>query len=395
MRLFSIIKRNSRLALRGNWGRAIILLLLMMGAGMVLSGLQQGAMMIFVPAASATPPPGPEASPQDLLGYLSGAVSLAEWIIISLHTLLTILLVTPVALGAMRWFYNLVHGKRLPVSDAFYFFESGRRYGRAVWYEINISVRTLLWGLLFFTIPGCILFFSSWAWQYPNDEMTRTQTAVAGLGVLLGCILTLLACLFYSACTMRYSLAAFLLGEDDGLSVRKAIKQSVRYTRGYRFSLVWFGLSYIWWLILAAIILTVVATLPYSGVAAPLLQLFAGAVLFVLVMFGAFYYWPYYTAGLAMYARFIIEKKQAEAQATLEFSAQEDAAPAESPTVDPLENLLYDRSAADERTTPETEEAQTENASENPGDIPAVTDEAPAETAADAPVEEPPEAPWN
>ncbi len=119
MRLFSIIKRNSRLALRGNWGRAIILLLLMMGAGMVLSGLQQGAMMIFVPAASATPPPGPKASPQDLLGYLSGAVSLAEWIIISLHTLLTILLVTPVALGAMRWFYNLVHGKRLPVSDTF------------------------------------------------------------------------------------------------------------------------------------------------------------------------------------------------------------------------------------------------------------------------------------
>ncbi len=400
MRLFSMIKRNSRLALKGNWGRATVILLLMLGAGAVLSGLQQGAIMIFAPGPTAIPQPGPDAAPGELFGYLYSAVNTAEWLITGLYVLLTALLVTPVSLGAMRWFYNLVHGKRLPVADVFYFFEAGRRYGRAVWYEISITVRTLLWSLLFFAVPGCLMTYS--VWRLAGEGLTRAQTATAGMGVLLASVLMLLASLFYSVCVMRYALAAFLLGEDDNLSARKAIKQSVRYTRGYRFSLMWFGLSYIWWVILAVIFFSAVAVMPYPGGVAPIMQVSAGVMLFALAVFAMLYYWPYYSAGLAMYARFIIEKKSAEAQTTLEFTAPEEAAPPKTPEPDPLENLLYDRAAedaADSQAKPEPDEPQEEQEENNgvPAEDEPVVDieESPSETSEDVPDDEKPQNSWD
>jgi uncharacterized membrane protein len=293
MGLFSTIKRNSKRALKGNWGRAVTLAMLVFGATLLLSILQQAALEMFVVNRgqdAALPPPG--ASLQQIAAYIAQAFPLAEWIIIGVFTALMMLIIMPVEMGAARWFYGLVRGQKQPVSEAFYYFESGRRYGRSVWYCVNVGLRGCLWSLLFFAVPGGLFGYS--AWWLNRADVTRAQSAAATIGALIASMLLILAAVFYSVCVSRYILAIYLLGESDGVTVGQAIRNSVKYTRGYRFSLMLFGLSYIGWILLCCL------------------------------FFPLLYVWPYYSAGIAMYALYIIEKKRHETpDATLEFAAPE------------------------------------------------------------------------
>jgi uncharacterized membrane protein len=289
MGMFSMIKRNSKRALKGNWGKAVTLTLLLFGALTLFAILQQAAIEMFVSRAPEPALPPPDADLAQLAGYVAQAIPPAEWIIVGVFSALMLLIITPVEMGAARWFYALVRGEKQPISEAFWYFESGRRYGRSVWYSVNVGLRGFLWSVLFFAVPGGLLGYSSY-WL-SREDVTRAQSSAATIGVLIASCLMILAALFYSACVSRYMLAVFLLGESDDVTVGRAIRESVRYTRGFRFSLMWFALSYIGWIMLCCL------------------------------FFPALYVWPYYSAGIAMYALYIIEKKRHEAaSATLEFA---------------------------------------------------------------------------
>lgn len=294
MGLFKILKRNSKLALRDNWGRAATILLIACGVSALLLILGQFALTVFVMRPMMD---NPTMEPQDggsAIGFFKDAffsIPPAEWIIIGITFALTVLLIIPLSLGVTRWYYNLVHGNSMPVSGIFHYYENGKNYWRSIWYHINIGVRNCLWILLFYTVPSGILFASVYFLTGERD-LPRAATAIATSGIFLAVIMFLLATLFYAACICRYSLVPFLLAEDDSLGVFKAIKTSIAYTKGYRFSMVWFDLSYLGWLML------------------------------IIFLFPIFYVWPYYSTGLAMYSRFIIEKNRFEApDMTKEFSA--------------------------------------------------------------------------
>jgi uncharacterized membrane protein len=302
MGMFSMIKRNSKRALKGNWGKAVTLTLLVFGAVTLFAILQQAALEMFVtsrvPQAAPLPP---NADFAQIAGYVAQAIPLAEWIIIGAFSALMVLIITPVEMGAARWFYALVHGEKQPLSEAFWYFESGRRYGRSIWFGVNLGLRGFFWSLLFFAVPGGLLGYS--AYWLSREDVTRAQSAAATIGALVASCLMLLAAVFYAACVSRYTLAVFLLGEGDDVTVGRAIRESVRYSKGFRFSLMWFELSYIGWFLLCGL------------------------------FFPALYVWPYYSAGIAMYALYIIEKKRHEAaSATLEFAAPE---PAPEPQAEP------------------------------------------------------------
>jgi uncharacterized membrane protein len=309
MGMFSMIKRNSKRALKGNWGKAVTLTLLVFGAITLFTILQQAAIEMFVSRVPQAALPPPDADLAQFAGYVAQAVPPAEWIIVGAFSALMLLIITPVEMGAARWFYALVRGEKQPLSEAFWYFESGRRYGRSVWYSVNVGLRSFLWSVLFFAVPGGLLGYSSY-WL-SREDVTRAQSAAATIGALIASCLMILAAVFYSACVSRYMLAVFLLGESDDVTVGRAIRDSVRYTRGFRFSLMWFALSYIGWFLLCGL------------------------------LFPALYVWPYYSAGIAMYALYIIEKKRHEAaSATLEFAGPEPAPePKPEPELEPEPKL--------------------------------------------------------
>jgi len=99
----------------------------------------------------------------------------------------------------------------------------------------------------------------------------------------------LLAILLYSAYMTKYFLVAYLLADNDKLTVRAAIKKSIQLTIGHRFSILLYGLSFIGWFLLTVLCLP-------------------------LIFFTA----PYIKTSFAMYAHYLIEKSLAGVPARFE-----------------------------------------------------------------------------
>lgn len=306
MTLVSTIKRNSRLALNGNWGRAILCLMIGFGILLLLGVMQTVCIRVFVlPQVQSNPTMTPyEFWGAEGLFWYSIQIAAVETCILGAFSLLTMLLTAPVGLGTAHWYYALVGGEAPPLGEVFRFFESFRDYRRALWYYIQFSARAFLWAVLFFLLPFALGTASVMFLQ--SAEGSRLRTSAATIGILFLCALTLLACILYCIFLFRYALVPYLLcGEGgDKLRVRDAFRLSVRYTKGYRSGLFLFSLSFIGWLLL----------IPFTF---GLIFLYLG---------------PYYNTAIAMYARYIIEKNRIEPpNATKEFVVGNEPAPVSGP----------------------------------------------------------------
>ncbi|GHU80561.1 hypothetical protein FACS1894191_6100 [Clostridia bacterium] len=284
MTLFKLLKQNSKLALKGSWGRAALVLIVFFTLVFLLAGIRQYALDVFIGAPGGANPTM-EAAPY----YASSA----EIVLLSVFSILTILLVFPLEMGLLRWFFGLVHGGSPSVSEAFIFFEGIGKYIKAIGLYINIFVRSLLWAAPFYAVPGAVMWISG---RLINGGMTLAGNPGLGptlgtMGMALAFMLLFLATIFYIICVNRYALAAYIYFDDMAAGIGAAIKISVRYSKGSRASLFLFQLSFIGWWLLCLLILP------------------------------ALYVLPYYFTSFAMYARYIIEKSGAPApEATQEFS---------------------------------------------------------------------------
>ena len=275
MTLFSTLKRNSKLALKDNWGRAIFVLLIHLGVSALLSALLWVATNTFLQPVFQNPTMEPAGLP---LFELFTAYQ-RRLILLCVFTLLGCLVLAPLQLGRLYWFRWLVHGKSLPLNEMFRFFESFRAFRRAVWYYLNLHARALVWGLAFYAIPCGVMVASVFTLQGGGE---RSTLMLATVGLTFSVALLLLASILFLAFLNRYILVAYLLCEDEELRVCQAIRTSIRYTRGYRFSFLLYGLTFLGWLLVSALTLGL----------------------------GAIYTAPYLNTAYAMYSRYIIEKNR-------------------------------------------------------------------------------------
>ncbi|MCL2057288.1 MAG: DUF975 family protein [Oscillospiraceae bacterium] len=299
MSLFGTLKRNSKTAIRGGYGRAALILLLLTGVWLVI-----GTFLMIATSAinSGVLLSNPTMEPQtDHTAMLEDNLVLFTGVQI-LSALFGLFLLTPLSLGVTGWYLSVVKGKPEPFGAVFGFFERAGRYFCSVWYGLNMSLRTLFWAFAFFALPmllmlGGILFER----QYLISE-NRQFAILSALGLALGGFLTLLAALLYIAYMNKYFLVAYLLANDESLTVIQAIRLSAKLTRGHRFGILWYTLSFFGWAVLSAV----------PGV--------------------IFYTKPYISTSLAMYAYYLIEKggKKETLCATQEFSRYENS-PADLP----------------------------------------------------------------
>ncbi len=279
--MFSAFKRNAKLALKGQWGAAIGTFLVVVGVQSLLAGLEHKALQIFV-VEPFLQNPTMEPQPFDLAELtrelLTG--SLPELVISSVFFLLTLLLLSPLQLGMTRWYFTLIRGNGAPFSEVFYFFETLSRYGRAVWYTVQLSVRSFLWSLVFFFLPCGVMGIS--LWFLSTDGISAQTRSAASLGVVMACGLLFLAVALFLIFINRYALVSYLLCESDAITVSAAFKTSVRYTKNHRVMLLTFSLSFIGWFLLA----------PFT--------------MFLLML----YVVPYYNAATTLLSRYLVEKNR-------------------------------------------------------------------------------------
>lgn len=293
MILYKTLKNDAKLALRGNWGRAIVVTSIFAVLVLILTGLQQYAADILV---------GSLAYPGVAFNDIPYLVMETETLLLFAFAMLTILLVFPMEMGMLRWFYRLVHSEDPSVGEAFTFFDGIRKYIKSIGLYINITVRAILWAVPFYTIPSVVMWLSI---QLVNGRLfliggnPRANASFGTMGMILSLLLFTLSTLLFVIFMNRYTLAIYFYFDDMETSVITAIKNSVKYSKGYRLSLFRFQLSFIGWLLLC------------------------------LLIFPALYLIPYYNTSMSIFARYIIEKKcstvpvyaSTSEQATMEFHA--------------------------------------------------------------------------
>ena len=261
--LFYTLKNNSKQALRGNRVRACVVLLIRLGAGLLWALMALAATFVF--------------GEGEHLYVMLGIQGVAA--------LFTVFLLTPLSLGILSWYIGVVSAHVSSVSAVFVFFGGLRRYLRAVWYSINMTVRTLFWAIVFYALPMATLAGVLVFTQMYGAGAGRHFAIISAYGFILAGLLIILATVLYSAYMTKYFLVAYLLAGDKGISVRSAFKQSREMTAGHRFSILLYGLSFIGWALLTVLFLPVI-----------------------------FYTAPIIKTSLAMYAHYLIEKEREYAQ---------------------------------------------------------------------------------
>lgn len=252
--LFSALKSNAKRALRGSWGKAIGILFISLTVSILFYILQMildtfyGSPLVDLPDHTSW-----YQFMEAMVPYLvfTGLLALLSW------------LLSPLTLGIQGWYARLVYERETPVGSIFSFFERGRLYLRALWYSVNLGVRTALWSILFFLLPsaamGCLIGL-------------RDKSSLFILLVFLTSVLFIVMAVLYVMVLFRYFLAPYLMTIDDSLTANQAIKKSVAYTKGFRVDIFLFHLSFIGWFLLTCLLFPLgLYTVPYFNTSAAML----------------------------------------------------------------------------------------------------------------------------
>ncbi|MBQ4539001.1 MAG: DUF975 family protein [Oscillospiraceae bacterium] len=254
MRLRRLIKRNAVLALRRNWSKAAAISLIILVIWSLFVSAEQVMFAVF-----DIPPFIDMATSNIYLDDLPNTAlpSMAVTLVLGF---IFLLVMTPISLGAARWFYNLTDGRSMPVYELFDSFSSFGKFSRALWLMIFVYIQKAFWTVVFLAAPAAMITMGElWRREASRDIETLLSVGLEVLGVAL----LLLMGWFLLVWLMRYSLVKYTAAADEDITVWKAIKQSIRLTRGRRGELLLLEITLIGWRILDLLILPRLFTAPY------------------------------------------------------------------------------------------------------------------------------------
>jgi uncharacterized membrane protein len=182
---------------------------------------------------------------------------------------LTYFIMMPLLLGMLEWYWNLTDGKKTNVGDIFAWYGSGRLYGKSLLFGLNVGVRTLLWGILTCGLPYVMIYAGYYyasgidIYRTGVSEGEAQRFVIYALLMLLGILLLLGGLLLFVYIFSRYIPAFFMMAEDNERKVRDVVKQSIAYSRPYRWEYTKFALSYIGWFLLCIAMLPLIFVVPY------------------------------------------------------------------------------------------------------------------------------------
>lgn len=206
----SELRLDSRKQLRGNWGMAVLLIL------------------VFSIITSAITYIGPKDQP-----YRIGVV--LGWVLSG-----------PFELGLVIAFMNIIRTQTVKFETIF---DGFKKFGQAFLLQLLRTIFVALWG-----IPAIILFviafinFLGGAFSYRSWNPTMFFVFL-----ILGLVANILPIIAY----LRYSMAFYILNDNPELSAMEALKESSRMTKGFKGKLFLLYLSFIGWFILGTLALLI------------------------------------------------------------------------------------------------------------------------------------------
>ena len=250
------IKRQAKTQLKGQWGKAIAIGLLLVGMLLffVLFEILLASVLSIVTCVQQY---------GGIAFYLqTDAASL--WAGIALTgtvALLSYLIITPFAMGIRCWFYNLAQRENdNPLATVFIFFSNFRLLGRALLLRFQLAVRMLGMGIVLFALP---VFGLAMGLQTAQVFTAPWQMALYGIGMFSTAVLFLAAAFFWWLFGKRYALAVYLICHNPELKNRQAIRRSVAIMRGEKLRLIGFSLTFFPWFLCSLLLVPVLFVFPY------------------------------------------------------------------------------------------------------------------------------------
>lgn len=205
-----------------------------------------------------------------------------SFIIEAVFSLITFLVMTPLILGTIEWFWNLSGGAKTGVGDIFAWYGSIKLYGKSLLLGLDVGIRCFFWGLLTCGIPSamlvaanCLLAKIPISSNFRLSDFTATELQriiLYGILGMFGAILLLGGILLYLYITSRYILSFFLMAEDNNRKISEVVKNSVKYSRSYRWEITKFILSFIGWFIICIAVFPLLFVVPYFCSSAAILS---------------------------------------------------------------------------------------------------------------------------
>lgn len=259
MEFFSLLKENAKRALSGQWSPAIAIVLLIAGVGLLFSFFEMVCTIALDLPGFMDILDTPKVFFDDVLGQ-SGAVLGVS----TLTLLLSYVILTPLKLGELSWYYEAGKHQQEGIASIFEYFGSLKLFLRSVLLNLAIGVRVALVAILL-TLPALICFVAGiYLWQGDTAPLEKMLT----LGIFLGgAVLLAVGVLLTLIYQKRYFVAPYLVASQHEMSIGKALKASVIATKGRQCSLVLFDLSFIGWYLLSVLVLPLLFVRPYLGVA--------------------------------------------------------------------------------------------------------------------------------
>ena len=266
------IKLDARRALSGNWGKAVASTMLLgsICAFFYLLG------KFFMKVLEST-------DTIDLLhvsaelrsgSYLSEILAL---FLILFEITAIFLIIAPIFLGILRWYSRTVLYGGEEITAIFYYFSKPKLFFNSLLLILNLVCRLVFWGLICL-IPGGLvtgipLYIISLNPQGQHILFSKV-CVFAGIALILAGMI-----LFFLIAT-RYSLACYLMADNDSLSPTRCIRLSDQYTLKCRGEIFRFLFSFL-----------------------PLWLL-------CIFLFPTFFILPYFLMAFSIYARYLIEQNE-------------------------------------------------------------------------------------
>ncbi len=234
---------NGRKILSGSWMQAILITVLLF----LLSG---GITLLETSVRKITNVPEIQGN-----GFEPN-LSAASFVIMAVFSVVMFLFITPLQTGQTEWYWELSGGKKPTVGMVFGWYGSFRFYLKSLLLQIHVLWRLILWALLVFAAPGALfaLYFLG---------LGGADTPVANLVFALGIVLFVCAAVLLWIISLRYFPACYLLVEDSRRRPNDCVRNAALCTKGFRFEIFKFQLSFIFWFLSCYLILPALYVMPY------------------------------------------------------------------------------------------------------------------------------------
>ena len=272
------IKRHCRVRVSENLGRCIavqvlyalpfVLLGVILYVAMFDSLFVQYAMYGYYPAQTLT------AQNSNMIWLISA---------------LSILIGGPLLFGLMRFYIRLYRGETAGVSTLFQPFTSGREVWAGIRMSVTLWVRRVLWSI----IPALLflmMFFGALTGMYFSGALVSENAVSVAAAVLY--VLYELVCIPIKVKVTTYNAGWVTLENDEAQPAWAATRQASGAFRGRLRQTFVFYLSFFWWYVLLAAVMSVCLIIAFSaatvlpgakGIAMCALALIAGGCLTVVI----------------------------------------------------------------------------------------------------------------